>query len=567
MEVRKYSQLERQLIEKAKRKHGARRLGVCLLVLGVFFVMGVIYVVHTSFKVVVKPVTVMTKLNIRHDRRCVEIAEKYSTCEKHALYPTSYDSESKSVKCEFNVATDLSYLPDPELYDCLLENPPIEWALDAERFLGNIQDLQNPSDCNMPKSESIIEPSWEMGVDKNGEDRRVKARRGEARTDKSKPKWQLLTFLNHGWGYNLFVFAWNAQNHWANNVPVIVGNSAYRFSDNKCGRGYSCELSPLSSTCSIDKIRKDRILAFGIGEEPRGVMSLEQMCGPHGKYLDDYGRCDCDEGFLPAADSKYFGCKPYSAFNFSIHRKRIHKEEYEKHKMESLTGNSIWFANNAPGEQNPHNTYNPVHFLRSPLRQKHGFMWEHAISLYYLLRSSVRKGELEAQRNRLGLNKGRVLGLHVRHGDSCHDKFQNHRICPPLSFYMERVLILEKKYGKYDKIFLATDDPQVISDTANFTDHTFVYQSQDREFYETGDSQGVDVRVEFDDPEKVHEIASDIWLLAHCHAFVASFASSVAWVAYEFMIALHGHYVPYVSIDLPYGHKKNVGRFLDDPNF
>jgi len=62
------------------------------------------------------------------------------------------------------------------------------------------------------------------------------------------------------------------------------------------------------------------------------------------------------------------------------------------------------------------------------------------------------------------------------------------------------------------------------------------------------------------------DIATDIWALAHCDALVVSFASSVAWVAYELLIARKGHYAPFISIDLAWGDKKNVGRFLKEPN-
>mmetsp|Transcript_18790 Transcript_18790/g.36816 ORF Transcript_18790/g.36816 Transcript_18790/m.36816 type:complete len:572 (-) Transcript_18790:576-2291(-) len=499
------------------------------------------------------------------DPFCELVADIYHTCKSNELFPTRV--ADGQLECDFNIAENLEYMPDAEIMTCLEKIKPLVWAKDAARLQRKIYNLQHPSDCKKPKSKDFLEPDWTPVKDKSGAWARHHGT--GTKTDPSKPKWHLLNWLNHGWAYNLFVFSWSAQNHWNSGVPVLVGNSKYRFTDFKCGRGYSCELSELTS-CEVTDVDPSSVLVYGIGITPKEVMTMDQLCLPHGKYLMEYGRCDCPPLFLPASDARYSFCQPYSAIDLTIERKRGHAEFYEAHKAVAIQGDEVWFANNAPGEENPHNTYNPVHFEIGELRKRHGFLWEHAQSIYYLLHNSRTKAHNDRIRERLGLTKPglRCVAVHVRHGDSCHDKHQDHRVCLPLSNFMDGVRKLTQRYGPYDKVYLATDDPRVIKDAKEYEDEfNIVYQSQDRSFYETGDSEGVDVRGEFNEPDKVNEIASDIWAMGHCDAFVGSFASSVAWVAYEYMVARSGFYPPFVSVDLPYGHKKNVGRFLEEgPN-
>lgn len=495
------------------------------------------------------------------DPYCELLAETYHKCESNDLFPTRL--EDGNLECEFDIANHLEYLPDAAIVRCLEKFKPLVWAKDAARLQRKIYNLQHPSDCKKPKSIDFLKPDWVPVKDKSGAWARHPGTGNQV--DPSKPKWHLLNWLNHGWAYNLFVFSWSAQNHWNSGVPVIVGNSKYRFSDLKCGRGYSCELSELTN-CDITDVDPSGVLVYGIGTTPKEVMTMDQLCLPHGKYLMDYGRCDCPPTFLPASDVQYSFCKPYSAIDLTIDLERVQAEFYENHKTVALQGDEIWFANNAPGDENPHNNLNPVHYEIGELRKRHGFLWEHAQSLYYLLHNSRTKPHNDRIRERLGLTapNTRCVAVHVRHGDSCHDQYQDHRVCLPLSNFMDGVRKLTQRYGPYDKVYLATDDPKVIEDAQSYMEEfDIVYQRQDRAFYETGDSEGVDVREEFNKPDKVNEIASDIWAMAHCDAFVGSFASSVAWVAYEYMVARSGHYTPFISVDLPYGHRKNVGRFLE----
>ena len=63
------------------------------------------------------------------------------------------------------------------------------------------------------------------------------------------------------------------------------------------------------------------------------------------------------------------------------------------------------------------------------------------------------------------------------------------------------------------------------------------------------------------------ELYRDVWAISECGSLVASFSSSVAWIAYELQIARAGHYTPYVSVDLPWAHKRLLGHFVKENRY
>jgi len=122
-------------------------------------------------------------------------------------------------------------------------------------------------------------------------------------------------------------------------------------------------------------------------------------------------------------------------------------------------------------------------------------------------------------------------------------------------------------YGKYSTVYLATDDPDIIKEANAYkSEFNIVFQTIDRSFYVHEGENGVDGLTSYNEVDKIMEIVRDIWAMSHCHAMVGSMTSSVMWVAYEMMVAKHGHYAPFISIDLPYGHHRNVGRYTTAPN-
>ena len=496
-------------------------------------------------------------------------------CKEVNLFPTNF-SDGRHYACKFNVYTDTEYLPDPSFYKCIQQNKPKDWLHAKKQMIAKIRSLQFPADCNHPESAMRHEPMWTPGVDENGYETRVGfTGRKPNPFPVGKPKWLLLGFLNHGYAYNLYVFSWLAGNYWTHGASVVVGNSKYRFSDVKCGKSWSCLWTPLTK-CKLQDIDRKRVLIFhGNAASWRDVMTLDQVCRPNGRYSMSTGRCQCEPKFIASRNSSYRGCAPYSSLNLKIDRIKDHIMTWERNdtklQEQIRDGDELYFAGLAPFESNPHGNANSLHDVVSMTRVKYGFIWEHAHWLWYLHRDAPKRKELDKFLHSVGLRPNTAqhsVGVHVRHGDSCHDIYQTHRVCLPLSKYMESVKKLEAVYGKFDVVYLATDDPKVVNDTRlpEYRSYKFVYQGIDRTMYETDDHNGVDIREEFNEPDIVMEIARDIWALAHCKAFVGSFASSVAWVAYELSIARNGHYTPFVSVDMPFAHKKNIGRFLNSPN-
>jgi hypothetical protein len=65
----------------------------------------------------------------------------------HPFFPTNFGGE-----CNFNIDNDREYLPDADFYTALSANVPEELRKDALAMQMEIDQLQNPKDCNRPKS-------------------------------------------------------------------------------------------------------------------------------------------------------------------------------------------------------------------------------------------------------------------------------------------------------------------------------------------------------------------------------------------------------------------------------
>jgi hypothetical protein len=142
-------------------------------------------------------------------------------CEKKVLLPTGINGD-----CTFDLDEHSSYLPDLELVKKLQVSRVEPWATDAEKYLSDIKELQNPTDCKRPNSRHAT-PTTKY--------------------------WHLALLPEHGFAYNLYMFAHLCGTHWLSGVPMITGNSVYRFTDTKCGKGWSCLFSPvLNNACVMN---------------------------------------------------------------------------------------------------------------------------------------------------------------------------------------------------------------------------------------------------------------------------------------------------------------------------
>jgi len=424
--------------------------------------------------------------------------------------------------CDFDLTRHLEYLPTKKYLDAVSEHPPNSWREDENWLESHIQRLQYPEDCNSPQNE-----------DSN--------------------RWHLVKLIQAGIGFNIYLFTDVVARHWESGLSVMVNmNNRWRFSDLKCGRGSSCHLKKLTS-CSIEDIQPQNLVAITHHGPP--WPTLANIC-ENGKYIPSKGRCLCNEGYIPHES----GENDPACIEAKPDRDRIPDEE------EAMDGPLPWGLA-APGEVDtggsgcPH-AFPAVH----KLRYKHGFFWWHAVHLNYLIRNADNYPKLEkwAVSNRLDHKNGNTcIAVHVRHGDACLDKYSLHRTCHDWKEYAEKIKILEERYGHQQTIFVATDDQKIIEEAKKDKEHNVVFQEISREKYKPkGWGHTIDVRDDLNKPKVVTEFIQDVVGLGMCGMFVGTFTSSVAWIAVELQAARLGHYAPFIALDMPYAHERNVGRFL-----
>jgi hypothetical protein len=107
---------------------------------------------------------------------------------------------------------DSIYLPSADFYRCSSlrsQLPPEKKKRDD--IMRALHRLQNPDDCNKPAN-----------------------------------PWHLVKLPTFGLGSDVWHTAEAIMYNWQGGFPSLVSNSRWRFSDNKCGAGWSCFLTPLS---------------------------------------------------------------------------------------------------------------------------------------------------------------------------------------------------------------------------------------------------------------------------------------------------------------------------------
>ena len=121
--------------------------------------------------------------------------------------------------CSWALAAHSHYLPEPALVRCAdtsaFAAAQTAWKRDANRLQRQIRAMQHPASCGKPRAGPRALPHH---------------------------KWHLLKLAEFGVGSVLKHFAKMMGSHWAMGIPVIVGNSLWRYSDHKCGDGWSCHL-------------------------------------------------------------------------------------------------------------------------------------------------------------------------------------------------------------------------------------------------------------------------------------------------------------------------------------
>ena len=161
------------------------------------------------------------------------------------------------------------------------------------------------------------------------------------------------------------------------------------------------------------------------------------------------------------------------------------------------------------------------------------------------------KKRLDAEREQLGEMERPVLGLHVRKGDACGDRGE----CRSLKDYMPTVNQMIDKYG-YRTVFLATPDPNVIEEVANFSEVTFRFLPvtnttalmKAQHFRKIDDAIAAGV---VDAGNEFEEAMISTYLLSEADGFIGGFSSNAARVAYSVMAAgPQGCLKPFDSFDI-----------------
>lgn len=474
--------------------------------------------------------------------------------EKYPMFPSNGGFDRCSItkfptdfngKCEFDFYKDRSYLPTRRYLECIRAHKRVEWDKDVKEMQERAFALQNPTNCSNPTYEG-----------------------------KSK-RWHLVRYTSHGHGADLFIMIWSIGNHWDRGIPVMITTSTYRFSDIKCGRGWSCHLSPpsIKSNCFLDNPGLDLSKVVNYYEKSAAkAVTMDKWCKPNGKFVPLMGRCICDKGFYPANNYESNGCLPSNHPFFKDERKWIpRKKDYDSDKQGYLSSLTHHWINSAPGEVYPaansmrgdpssrrlpeteeeKREIKDDNIIYTPsLKLKYGWFWWWSQIDWILHKDAPMREEtinrIQKETN-LDWNKP-CIGLHIRRGDACNDVTAKHRKCPPFSVYLDAIKDISQRYGPITQVYLATDDAKAIKEAetegAGFTWH---YLKFDRSKYVGQDIDGNEI---INDAATLNELYVDILATAHCDAVVGSMSSSVMWIVYGIMIGEKGFYPPFVSVDL-----------------
>jgi hypothetical protein len=180
------------------------------------------------------------------------------------------------------------------------------------------------------------------------------------------------------------------------------------------------------------------------------------------------------------------------------------------------------------------------------------------VTLWKMLADAPMRPELDKFVAGLGLDPATralpCIALHVRHGDACFSGYKINdvleRTCFPLKTFVGEVRRLIQKYGPHS-VFLATDDPKIAVQTAEFPDIDWRFQKIDRTKYDT-------LTVTDDNPQRATASAAseawkDLWAMGQCDMAVGSMVSTLLQLAMELQIARKGHFVPFVSLETSWG--------------
>ena len=168
-------------------------------------------------------------------------------------------------------------------------------------------------------------------------------------------------------------------------------------------------------------------------------------------------------------------------------------------------------------------------------------------------------------------DKAPTVSMHVRHGDAC-DLFLNSsvddlavstntdddnwsRICFQSSVYMEKLQLVQKKYG-VKKVFLSTDSSDMIKLAAEHPEFEWVYLDIPRAAFDMYVKSGLDHHMNEQDNQANNTIfffsaVADMEILKRGDIFIGTFASHFSKNLYSAMVGYQMRMIPFISLDFP----------------
>ena len=181
------------------------------------------------------------------------------------------------------------------------------------------------------------------------------------------------------------------------------------------------------------------------------------------------------------------------------------------------------------------------------------FMTVAHITKHILRPSAWVRGRIAAAKRRMGWTPGlRMIGVHVRRGDSCLEARYDHgRKCSNFSEYMAHVERIADRYGIYN-VYISTDSSDALAHLDKYPEYKFYYDKaaerggiRNRMKIEWGLALG-----KVDGCHEAADVIKDIILLSETDALVGKFSSNIDRLAYQLMSARSGDcYRPFISMD------------------
>ena len=218
-------------------------------------------------------------------------------------------------------------------------------------------------------------------------------------------------------------------------------------------------------------------------------------------------------------------------------------------------------------------TYLPPPDARATYGEAAGIFWWNVEMVNYIVSPNRRLSAMKTRYKHLlgwpAENEGRVLGVHIRHGDACADwrrGVMHHSELMPCAFCLEfetnvipAIDLMVRAYGA-THVFVATDDPGVLARISDSPDDMrslpsgntvrWLGGSAVRHFLQSDTNYDVAMRIGVLDRRMTAESAVlDALLLGDCHYFIGQLSGEFSRLAFELSMASKGYVAPFMSLD------------------